>query len=241
MKLLFVRHADPDYSIDSLTEVGKKEAEALSRRLVAEKPDDIYCSILGRARDTLKPTLEKLGATATYCDWLREFNYANIQPSYCPEPRIPWDLLPDFAAKQEGLFSPTEWRNLDFIKNSNTLECYDEVTKKLDAVLARHGYLRDGANYRAERPNHNTILFVCHYGVICVLLSHLLNCSPYVLWQQAVALPSSVSCFYTEERAQGIASLRMSQFADTGHLFAAGLIPSFAGRFCECFTDETRH
>lgn len=208
---------------------------------MAENPDDIYCSILGRARDTLQPTLEKLRATATYCDWLREFNYAKIKPSYCTEERIPWDLLPDFVTKQEGIFSPTEWRNLDFIKNSNTLECYDEVTKKLDEVLARHGYLRDGVNYRAERPNHDTVLFVCHYGVICVLLSHLLNCSPYVLWQQAMALPSSVSCFYTEERAQGIASFRMSQFADTGHLFAAGLTPSFAGRFCECFTDETRH
>ena len=32
MKLIIVRHADPDYSIDSLTEQGWKEAESLSKR-----------------------------------------------------------------------------------------------------------------------------------------------------------------------------------------------------------------
>ena len=33
MKLLIVRHGDPDYDIDSLTEKGWKEAEYLSERL----------------------------------------------------------------------------------------------------------------------------------------------------------------------------------------------------------------
>ena len=32
MKLLIARHADPDYSIDSLTEVGWKEAALLADR-----------------------------------------------------------------------------------------------------------------------------------------------------------------------------------------------------------------
>ena len=33
MKILIVRHGDPDYSIDSLTEKGWKEAEYLSEKL----------------------------------------------------------------------------------------------------------------------------------------------------------------------------------------------------------------
>jgi len=33
MKILIIRHADPDYSIDSLTETGWKEAKALTKRL----------------------------------------------------------------------------------------------------------------------------------------------------------------------------------------------------------------
>ena len=33
MKLLFVRHGEPDYTIDSLTEKGWKEAELLAERM----------------------------------------------------------------------------------------------------------------------------------------------------------------------------------------------------------------
>ena len=53
MKLMLIRHAEPDYAVDSLTEKGRREAELLSRRL-ARIPDisGIYVSPLGRAQDT---------------------------------------------------------------------------------------------------------------------------------------------------------------------------------------------
>ena len=52
MRLLIVRHGDPDYSIDSLTEKGWKEAEYLSERLSKLDVKDFYVSPLGRAKDT---------------------------------------------------------------------------------------------------------------------------------------------------------------------------------------------
>ncbi len=33
MKLLIIRHGDPDYTIDSLTEKGRREAQLLSKRI----------------------------------------------------------------------------------------------------------------------------------------------------------------------------------------------------------------
>lgn len=54
MKLLIVRHADPDYSIDSLTPTGWREAELLSDRLVRTPADFYYVSPLGRAQDTYR-------------------------------------------------------------------------------------------------------------------------------------------------------------------------------------------
>ena len=65
MKLLIVRHGDPDYSIDSLTETGWIEAELLSDRLCKLDVKAFYCSPKGRARDTAKATLEKLGRQAS--------------------------------------------------------------------------------------------------------------------------------------------------------------------------------
>ena len=39
MRILIVRHGDPDYEIDSLTEKGWVEAGHLSERLASEKID----------------------------------------------------------------------------------------------------------------------------------------------------------------------------------------------------------
>lgn len=47
MKLLIVRHGDPDYSIDSLTPKGWREAELLKNRLTKLDVAAFYCSPLG--------------------------------------------------------------------------------------------------------------------------------------------------------------------------------------------------
>jgi len=63
-----------------------------------------------------------------------------------------------------------------------------------------------------------------------------------ILWHGTCAAPSSVTTVVTEERRKGIASFRMSSFADISHLYAGGEQPSFAARFCECFDNrDERH
>ena len=101
--------------------------------------------------------------------------------------------------------------------------------------MAEHGYVRDGAYYRAERANEDTLVFFCHFGLECVLLSHLMNVSPMILWHSTCAAPSSVTTVVTEERHRGIAYFRMSSFGDISHLYAADQEPSFAARFCETY------
>lgn len=73
MRLIIVRHGDPDYSIDSLTEKGWKEVEYLSEKLSKFDVKEFYVSPLGRAKDTASLTLKKMNRTAVECDWLREF------------------------------------------------------------------------------------------------------------------------------------------------------------------------
>ena len=109
-----------------------------------------------------------------------------------------------------------------------------------DMKLADHGYRREGHLYRVERPNTDNLFFFCHFGVECVLLSRLLDCSPVVLWHHTVALTSSVTKLTTEERREGKAIFRMSQFGSLSHLDGAGEEPSFFARFCETCHDGTR-
>ena len=242
MRLLIIRHGDPDYAIDGLTEKGKREAALLSDKLCREKIDSVYCSTLGRAKLTIEPTLERLGINAEYCTWLREFNYVTLNPELTDKPySCPWDILPEYVSANPDFYHTAKWRELDCIKGTGIPEAYDEVCRELDACLEKHGYKRDGVNYKVLKPNHDTIVLVCHFGLASVLLSHLMNCSPYSVWQHSCALTSSVTTIYTEERREGIALMRMCGFSDISHLYAGGEKPSFMARFSECYTDGDRN
>ena len=93
---MIVRHGDPDYSIDGLTEKGKREAELLADRLCKENISAVYCSTLGRARRTAEPTLQRFGIEAEYCEWLREFDYAKIKDPTLEWKDCCWDMLPSY-------------------------------------------------------------------------------------------------------------------------------------------------
>ena len=240
MKILIVRHAEPDYSIDSLTPKGRVEAELLSQKLIKADINEFYVSVLGRAKDTAEYTLKKVGKAPHICEWLKEF------PSIIDRPdrdnMIVWDWLPEDWTRVDEFYSNTEWHNVDTLKKGKVFEEYSRVTAEFDKVLKKHGYERNGRYYNAVNANEDTIAFFCHFGVECVLLSHLLNISPMQLWHGTCALPSSVTTLVTEERRKGIALFRMTSFGDLSHLYAGNEEPSFAARFCETFDNtEQRH
>ena len=243
MKIVIIRHAEPDYSIDGLTEKGKLEAALLAQRLCKMGCDSFYCSTMGRARLTVAPALHILGKECDYCQWLQEFDWGDnkISLPYLDRKKGCWDILPSFIKERGELYSPEGWRSVDFIKDSTVPERYDTVCRLFDGVLNENGYKRDGLCYSVHGSNHKTLVFTCHFGVGAVLISHLMNCSPYSIWQNTVLLPSSVTVFNSEEREEDIAHFRASCIGDTSHLYAKGEEPSFAARFCECYLDDTRH
>ena len=104
MKLLIVRHGDPDYSIDSLTPKGWKEAEYLSEKLTKLDIKAFYVSPLGRAKDTASLTLKKLGRTAEVCEWLREFNPEIHRPDQKGKLKNAWDWLPQDWTEDERFY-----------------------------------------------------------------------------------------------------------------------------------------
>lgn len=241
MKILIIRHGDPDYSIDSLTEKGKHEAQLLKDRLTKLDIRDFYCSPLGRAKDTAAPTLNALGRTAEICDWLREFDGRITDPK-TGEKRVAWDRLPSSLYGENDYYDRSKWLDTELYTGGDVKEKYDEVCRGLDELLARYGYIHDKNIFRVEKECTDTIALFCHFGVECVLLSHLLYSTPVTFWQGFVALPSSVTTLATEEREHGIAHFRCSGFGDLSHLYAGGEPPAFAARFCEVYSNfDERH
>lgn len=235
-----MRHGDPDYVNDSVTKRGEREVEALAERLCNTKIDEVYVSPLGRAQATAAPYIKKSGKAAQTLEFLREFGHTVSLP-YKEKQGVPWDLLPSYYSTQDMLFDKNAWFENEPMKNSGVYEKYKSVCADFDKFLAEHGYERDGILYKAVKPNKDTIVFICHFGIEAVLLSHLFNCAPHILWQNMIALPSSVTTLYTEERREGIASFRLCGFSDCSHLYAAGIEPSPAGRFCETYDVDERN
>ena len=210
MRLLIIRHGDPDYEKDSLTEKGWREAALLADRIARLDVAAFYVSPLGRAKDTASLTLKKMNREAVICDWLKEFwPLINRPDAIGVRKTLAWDWLPEDWTKKEAYFLRDGWADTEVMREGGVKEEYETVMRNFDAVLADHGYVREGEYYKVERSNRDTIVFFCHFGLECVLLSRLMNVSPMVLWHHTCAAPASVTTVVTEERREGKASFRM--------------------------------
>ena len=125
MRILLIRHGDPDYVNDTLTEKGRREAALLAKRAVSMNMGECYKSPLGRAKDTATPCLEVTGKTAEILDWLQEFP-AQVDLNKNPElekaypdvkkegehflPRIAWDMVPGYWTEHEAYMDKNAWQ-----------------------------------------------------------------------------------------------------------------------------------
>ena len=188
--------------------------------------------------ETASYTLEKFRKKAETKSWLQEFD-APIEDDDGNK-KITWDWLPAKWTTEEKYFSRSQWHTTDVMLQGNVINEAEYVWNGLDDILKKHGYARENNYYKVIEPNDETIAFFCHFGVECVMLSHLLGISPMVLWHGACALPTSVTTLFTEERRKGVAYFRMTSFGSTTHLAIDGIEPSFSGRFCEMYDNENQ-
>ena len=165
MKLMFVRHAEPWYAIDSLTEKGHREARLLAERLSKLDIKAFYTSPLGRARETGRYTLEKLGREAEVLPWLAEFRGHSLDPE-TGRHRIPWDYKPSIWMERKALRDMDAWLDDPLMADGDVAQIWQETTEGLDALLARHGYIRDGHIYRVADNKPETLVLFCHFGII---------------------------------------------------------------------------
>ena len=256
MKIIFIRHGDPDYVNDTLTEKGRREAELLANIIDKYGIDEIYQSPLGRAKDTAAYCTKKLGIEPVTLDWLQEFPRL-VNPNISEdarlayatelktnpetgeyENRIMWDMLPSYYGNHPELFDVNEWKKSPLFEGGNAPEEYDHVIACFDKFLAENGYVRNQITYDVKEGNDKTIAFFCHYGITSVMLSRLWNVSPFIPMQFTALAPTSVTVVATEERQKGTAIFRTLRAGDISHLVIGNEEPSFSARFCERFENE---
>ena len=231
MKIHIIRHGDPDYSIDSLTEKGWREAELLSRRIARLPIDDFYCSPLGRAKDTLKPTLEKVKKDFEVLPWLREFE-GRKEASTPGKTRVAWDIPPSLWCNEMNYYTLDRWTDTSWMKDSTAPKAYPEVQEGIDRLLLRYGWRRDGMAYYGGEDKE--IALFCHFGLGSLVMGYLLGIPPVVAQNSFFLAPTSVTTLVTETDATGCSHFRATGVGDISHLYAgdepmseSGLYPNF--------------
>ena len=270
MRLLFIRHGDPDYDNDTLTETGRREAQALAAYMPSLHPGTCFVSPLGRAQETAAIALENVRDDAGRpvvpgtLDWLQEFPSRIHIRTGCGEkqdtsdllrayhfsqntdgsynPRIPWDMYPEYYFDHPEYQDAEDFRTSLVAQASDLNEVYDHVTASMDALLASYGYVREGRHYRVEKEYRGTLTFFCHFAITSAFLSHFWNVSPLVPMQSLCMAPTSITELFTEERQRGIAHFRTVRAGDITHLSMAGIEPTNRALFTDVYSDmEKRH
>jgi probable phosphoglycerate mutase len=181
MRIIFVRHGEPNYEKDCLTERGREQARAAARRLKDEGIEEIWSSPLGRAAETAAETAEALKQPVKTLDWMRELHWGSIDGTPLKADGHPWNLADIMAAEGWDLTNPA-WREHPYFRNNRVTAEADYVAKKTDEWLRFLGYERNGAYYRCVRPDdrQRTIALFSHGGSSAAAMGHILNLTfPY--------------------------------------------------------------
>jgi probable phosphoglycerate mutase len=222
MKLYIIRHADPDYAHDTITDKGIVEARALSKRAASFNLTHIYSSPLGRARETARYLSEGCGIDPVILDWIQELN---VLTSDTPYGRIPaWDIAPEYWLSKEDISSRKSPHIADGMPIYDTiLSTYSKVRHSSDAFFKEFGYRREGSRYAIENRSDAQVAMVCHLGFGLTLLSHLLRIPLDHTWSGFWLPPSSVTAVLMEERSGSWAVPRVVGLGDVSHLYPCSM------------------
>ncbi|MBQ9785275.1 MAG: histidine phosphatase family protein [Clostridia bacterium] len=175
MKIYFVRHGQPDYEKDCLTELGHSQAAAAAERLRDSGIERIFASTHGRALETAAHTADLLDLEVIPCDFMREIGWGPTGEEPLPFNGHPWTMSANHIANGETLVD-MNWRvNADYV-NNQAVARIKTVTDGLDAWLASLGYVREGEYYRVagEQP-YQTVAMFSHGGASISAFSHMFN------------------------------------------------------------------
>ncbi|MCX6994204.1 MAG: phosphoglycerate mutase family protein [Kiritimatiellaeota bacterium] len=176
IEITFIRHADPDYKNDTITELGHQQAQALAEHFKRTETTftAIFASHFGRAQATMKYTAEALRMPWTIFNWLGEPDGRSI------DGRWSWAIPRAEHLEKNILFDAANWRTLTPY-GENLFAIQAERFAALNEFLAGYGLVYAGLRYRVMKAGSEHFAMFAHEGLIKVMLSALLHWPlPYV-------------------------------------------------------------
>lgn len=197
MDILFVRHGQPQWAIDGLsqidphlTDLGHKQAELAAHRIATDSkipPAELIVSPATRSQETALPIARETELPTETIDGLLEIQMPDWRG-------VTEEVVIDIF-KTTRHRSPDEW--WDGLPGGESFrDFHDRVTTALDSVLAERGITKNVQDPRlwdiANDPGR--IVIVAHGGTNSVCLAHLMGAPPspwewekYVLFHASFA------------------------------------------------------
>lgn len=228
MLLFVIRHGDPIYNPDTLTPLGKLQAQALAKRFSIHGLDRIYSSPLGRARETAQPTADVLKLPVEIEEWTSEQLACDDFGLIYPNGKWGWIFnQPTHEFLQDG-DADLNHQNWDQAKTMQVLpdakKRYERVTAASDEFLEKLGYRREGTGvYRIIKPSEERIALFCHQGFSMIWFPVLLGIVPHIFWSSFDINHAGVSVFEFKNYESGFTSPRCVSLSDNSHLLRDGL------------------
>ncbi len=234
MILYYIRHGDPIYDPDGLTEKGMMQADALVSRLSGIGIKRIFSSSSNRAYVTAKPTSEALGIEIEVLDWLREsYAWRDLTVRDADgRRRWSWDYpsVREFFMSQEIRALDKSWYDHPYFENTSFKEGFLRIENESHAFLKDLGYSFDESRngYIPVAPNDDKIAIFAHQGVGLAFMSAILGI-PYPMFASLFDTSHTGMTVIDFRCNSDIVFPRVLQLSNDSHLFSAGLDTKYNG------------
>ena len=232
MILYYVRHGDPIYRPDSLTEKGLKQAEVLAKRFKKFGLDEIYSSPAIRAQLTAEPTCKALGIEKTIIEWAHEdcaWKYMTVQAE---GERRRWGFqdkkICEIFNSREVRDLQGEWYTHPAFKDTQFGEYIQKNNAQVDEFMLSLGFEHDRENFRYKivKPSGKKIALFAHQGMGMNVLSSILDI-PYPLFCTRYDIShSSVTAIYFNEDGEYVIP-KVLFLSNDSHLFKADILDKY--------------
>lgn len=226
MLLFYIRHAEPIYNPDSLTEMGHLQAKAISKRLQNANIEEIYSSTSTRAIQTATPLAKCLNKEIHLLDFCHE-KYAWDELSVINNDGKTWcyrdNKIKQLFLKEENYTNQDWFMSKDF-EEFSFKEGMLRIRKNAFEFMASLGFMHDEKNkcYIKTKESKKRICLFAHQGFGLAFLSEILDI-PYPMFSLSFDLGHSSMTVIDFDESNQIIKPKVLQLSNDSHLYKEGL------------------
>ena len=229
MIFYYIRHGEPIYNPDSLTDLGHLQSEALAKYFADNPLDIIYSSTSNRAILTAKPTCENLNKEPVLLDFANEvyaFSELNIEREdqkgkiwLTQDKRI----INLFNSKEIRVLGD-RWYDYPELKKYNYEKGINRIYDESDAFLKSLGYehIRYTGKYKVNKANNKKVALFAHEGFGLAFLSCILDI-PYPMFCTHFDMCHTGVTIVDFNEIDGFCVPKILTLSSDSHLYSEGI------------------